>query len=91
LAIEPSLSLALAVIAMVAGAVNAALLAGLVIDTAGGLFDGAVTVTFAADDIVVSPSLSVATALRLYEPAGTPDHVKVYGDVVAVPISVEPA
>ena len=59
----PSLSLAVAVTAIVAGDVNVAPSAGLVIETDGGTF--AATVTCTARDVVVAPSLSVATAVSV--------------------------
>ena len=80
----PSLSLADVVTAIVAGDVNAAPSAGLVIEIDGGTF--AATVTCTSLEVVVAPSLSVATAVSVYEPAATLLHVTLYGLVVSVPI-----
>ena len=66
----PSVSLALAARVMLAGAVKVELGAGLVSDTVGAWLFGELTVTV-TDDEVVSPSLSVATAVSRYEPAPT--------------------
>jgi hypothetical protein len=86
----PSLSLAAALIAIVAGAMNVAPLAGEVIATVGGRLAAAVTVTATAVDTFVVPRLSVAFAVSEYEPAGTFVHCAAYGADVAVPTSVEP-
>src|SRR2546426_1019390 len=65
LATLPSTSVAVAEIGMFAGAVNVAPLAGLVMLTAGGLFDRpGLTVMLTAADVVVAPRLSVALAVR---------------------------
>ena len=62
-AIVPSVSLALAVIGILAGATKVLLLAGLVILTVGGRFG--LTVTPIALEVVLAPRLSVATAVKL--------------------------
>jgi predicted sugar kinase len=49
---------------IVAGATKLELAAGDVNDTLGGVFGG-VTVTVMADDVVVAPSASVATAVNV--------------------------
>ena len=51
----------------------------------------AATVTGTAADVRVAPWLSRATAVSEYEPAATFVHEKVYGLLVSVPSSVEPA
>ena len=78
----------MAVMVMVAGAVNVALLAGDVIDTVGGWF--ALTVTVTAADVVFNPPASWAFAVSECVPAGTDDHVNEYGAAVSVPSSVVP-
>ena len=60
----PSLSLAFAVMVIVAGPMNVAPFAGLVNATLGGTFGG-FTVTDTTAEDPVAPRLSVATALRL--------------------------
>jgi hypothetical protein len=85
------LSVAVALMVIVAGAVNAAPLAGLVIEDVGGWFCAAFTVTLTADDVVVAPSLSRATAVSEYVPADTLLHVALYGAAVSLPTSCVPA
>ena len=71
----PSLSAAVAVMLIVAGAVNVVPCEGLPIDTDGAAFGGgagALTVTVIAADVVTAPSSSVARAVTEYVPAGTP-------------------
>jgi hypothetical protein len=46
--------------------------------------------TDTAAEVEDAPVLSVARAVRLYEPAGTFDHANANGAVVSVPISVVP-
>ena len=90
LAMVPSLSDALAAIAIVAGAVNVAPDAGAEIDTDGKVFGAGLTVTEAAVEVVIDPSLSVARAVNEYVPAATFVHPHWYGADVSVPRSVEP-
>ena len=61
--IVPSASLAEAETVTDAGAVKLAPLAGAVSEAVGAWFDGGLTVTVRAADVVVAPSLSVATAV----------------------------
>jgi hypothetical protein len=71
----PSVSDALALIVIVAGAVNVAPLVGLVMATIGDALLALLTVTVAVAELPVAPVSSVATAERLYVPAGTLLHV----------------
>ncbi|MNC85422.1 hypothetical protein D3C83_10200 [compost metagenome] len=59
----PSLSLALALMVIEAGAVYVAPLAGAVSDTVGGWFAAALTVIERAADVAVAPSSSTARAV----------------------------
>jgi hypothetical protein len=69
---DPPVSLALALSAIVAGAVKVAPDDGEVSDTEGGWFDDEdVPFTVRALDVVVAPALSVATAVNEEEPAAT--------------------
>src|SRR5437870_2441111 len=58
---------------------------------AGGVAPCALTITLTAADCVVTFALSVATAMSEYLPAVTLLQVMLYGEVVSVPISVDPA
>ena len=58
-----AVSLALAVIGILAGAVNVALLAGAVMLTVGGMF--VATVTLIGAEVVANPPLSVALAVNV--------------------------
>jgi hypothetical protein len=60
----PSVSLADAVIPMLAGAVKVAPAAGAVSDTVGAVLFGGLTVTLTGEAVAVAPSLSVATAVN---------------------------
>ena len=60
---EPSLSLALALIVTLAGAVNDAPLAGEVMLTVGGGLLAEFTVMLTPEEVVVAPKLSVAFAV----------------------------
>jgi hypothetical protein len=73
----PSVSVAVADTAMLAGAAKVALLGGLLRLTAGGTLGGKLTVTLTALEIVMSPELSVALTVKPYVPTGTLSHVKV--------------
>src|SRR6185437_10374099 len=88
----PSESLAVALSVTVAGAVNAALLAGAASVTLGGLLaaTGSTRMLTVADD-VLAPSLSTATAFNEYVPAGTAAQVTEYGAEATDPSDVEPA
>ena len=98
LTIAPSLSNAVADIAMRAGAIYVALFSGLVTTIVGATLAGAMkevlliglvrltvgatlaggfTVTLIAGEMLAAPKLSVALAVRLYVPMGTPVQVKV--------------
>jgi hypothetical protein len=59
-------------------------------EAVGAWFPAEFTVTDTAAEVVVPPPLSVTRALSEYVPAGTFDHVKPYGLVVSLPISVVP-
>ena len=61
----PSLSEAFAPIVMLAGAVNVAVLNGLVILITGATLAGELTITLVALETVVAPELSVALAVKL--------------------------
>lgn len=85
-----AVSLAFAVIRMLAGAVKVVLFAGAVMLTVGGAL--LPTVTLTAADVVTADWLSVALAVKLWVPAVALASVAVYGDVVsAAPIGVVPS
>ena len=72
LVIVPSLSEAIAETVMFAGAVEVPLFAGAVRLTDGGTLANGMTVMLRAPERVAVPELSVALAVKLYVPAGTP-------------------
>jgi hypothetical protein len=84
---DPSVSDAVALMTMLAGASNVAPFAGAVNATVGL----ALTLAVRAGDVVEAPPLSVATAVSEYAPAATLLHVMLYGAVLDVPMSVDPA
>jgi hypothetical protein len=83
------LSEAVALIVIFAGAVNEALLAGDVMLAVGGVLP-ALTVMFTPEDVPVRPKLSVARAVKLYEPVATFVQENEYGDDVSSPSFVVP-
>ena len=83
----PSLSDALAASEIVAGALNALPVAGLVKLTVGGLF-GAPTVIETGADVVTADLLSVARALNVYDPGATPRLVDVTHDGQVIDIDL---
>jgi hypothetical protein len=91
----PSVSLAVALSPIDAGAVNDAPGDGAVNETDGGRFDDGgvevVTLTVRVADVVDAPPLSLATAFNVWEPAVAPDHVILYGLDVSLAINVEPS
>ena len=76
-----------AVMVIVAGAVNEAPFNGEVMLVIGNELP---TEIFTEDDVVVAPPLSVAFAVRTYDPAAALLHAKVYGELVSSPNFVEP-
>jgi hypothetical protein len=72
----PSLSKAAATSGTLAGAVKIALLIGAVRLTVGGKLGGGLTVTLTGLEVVMTPELSMALAVKLYVPTGTFNHVK---------------
>ena len=58
--------------------------------TVGGVFTPELTVTETADEVVLAPRLSVATAVMEYVPAATLLQVYVYGEVAFSPSLVVP-
>src|SRR6266850_3355163 len=83
---EPSVSATWTVSGMVAGALKAALLVGLVSKTLGREF----TMTVTGDEVELAPRLSIAVAVRLRTPAAASLRVTLYGALVAVPMRVAP-
>src|SRR3954467_14206559 len=81
---------AAALIVTFAGAPNVAPAAGAGNDTDGRLLLP-FTVIDTADDVVMPPSLSDATAVNTCEPAGTDDHEAVNGGAVAAPMKCDPS
>ena len=86
----PSLSVALAAIAILAGAEKEALFKGDVMATVGGTLAAAVTVTLTAVEVVTAPLLSVALAVIVYVPAATLLQVYEYGLMESVVNKVAP-
>ena len=72
---------------MVAGAFRVAPFNGDVSATLGRALVLAVTVTDTDADVRLAPALSVALAASVNVPAGTLGTLRVYGEVVSVPIS----
>src|SRR6266567_3813988 len=87
LATVPSESAAVAVMVMLAGALNTALFAGAVMLTVGTASTRIVT----AAEVVLKPRLSVARAVSACVPAARLARVTLKGAAVAVPASVEPS
>jgi hypothetical protein len=85
----PSESLAVAVTAIVGFQAKMAPSAGEVMLAVGGVLPG-LTVIVDATLVVAPPRSSVARAVSVYVPAGTPLQVKLYGAVVSSPSFAAP-